>query len=292
VKSRRQKRQKDLHPSVLKKQTNLRLVRFVNILKTALFRRKKWAFSRASGYLPKHLKRRYYAIQKSIKAINHIMMGSTCGAVFELMKFLMYYRARPAASERMSLIPLGYYTESKVRLLQRFVRGLLARKLRDRLMREKKQRDRLALLVATLTPQVGVIRRIQLKFRAYYQLRKLTVVRKTVHKTSLKSRSSTKFRESLSKTQLTPQRPSHRPTTKPGVTFIEPKSMRKEAVTTLVSALKRWIVRLKRSRVAWAMMKLGCKRLRSKVMYQIQKGSKGLKDVFKTWAFQQMKRVR
>lgn len=292
VKSRRHRKQKDLHPSVLRKQTNLRLVRFANILKLAISRRKKWALSRTSGYLPKYLKRRYYAIQKSIKAISHIMMGNTCGAVFELMKFLMYYKDRPTASESMSLIPLGYYTQSKIRLLQRYIRGFLARRRRDKLRIEKIQRDRLALLVNILTPHISVIKRIQRKFKAYYQLRKVTIVRKTVHKTSLKSHPSTKLRESLSRSQLTPQRPSHRPTPKPGVTFIEPKSRRKEAVTALVSALKRWVLRMRKSRVAWAMMRLGCKRLRSKVMYQIQKGSKGLKDVFKTWAFEQMKRGR
>ena len=105
---------------------SLRNFHFSRLLKAPFRSRLKWSFRLLSSFLSKLHRRRYYRIQKGIKALYNASILSSQTEVFELLKFLLYLESRRLTN--LKHFPLFAYPKKEVVACQRLVRGFLGRR--------------------------------------------------------------------------------------------------------------------------------------------------------------------
>ena len=109
---------------------SLRLVHFERKIRRVFKGRTRWAFKSLMASHPKYQRRRFYRIQKGMKALYTASILSVQNDVFELLRFLLYMKGKRG---KLGNLPLFAYPTKSVVHGQRLVRGFLARRYVKRL---------------------------------------------------------------------------------------------------------------------------------------------------------------
>jgi protoporphyrinogen oxidase len=120
---------------------NLRVL--VPVLQNIFRKKEKLAFTRLQTLLPAYLKRRYYNIQKGMKAIIQVCITNPKNFSFEIFKYALYAKTYSRKSEFLNLKPEFVEFLPGIIKIQKFVRGHLARKrTKDLIEMEKKKKEK------------------------------------------------------------------------------------------------------------------------------------------------------
>ncbi|OMJ67795.1 hypothetical protein SteCoe_34950 [Stentor coeruleus] len=113
------------------------------VLQKLIKKKEKIGLARMQSLLPSFVRRRYYAIQKGMKAIIHVSITNPISYSFEMMKYALYRKTYDGEQSLMSFTPEFVQFLPEIIQIQKFVRGHLARK-RTRTLKEEKRKARRA----------------------------------------------------------------------------------------------------------------------------------------------------
>ena len=117
---------------------NLRVL--LPVLNNVFRKNYRLAFARLQTLIPKYLKRRYYNIQKGMKAIIQVCLTNPKSYAVEIMKYALYAKTYTRKTEFMNFKPEFVQFLPEIIQIQKFVRGHLARKRTKDLMQEEKRK--------------------------------------------------------------------------------------------------------------------------------------------------------
>ena len=123
----------------IKKAYAINLKTFVSVFDSIFRKPKIFALKKLQTLLPKYLKRRFYAIQKAMKAIIQVCVTNQQSFTFEIMKYALYSKTFTDDHSLLSFQPKFVEFLPEIIQIQKLVRGHLARKRTNTLIQERKK---------------------------------------------------------------------------------------------------------------------------------------------------------
>ena len=130
-------RSKKIRMRKLKEAYAMNLQVLVPLLSKFVKKQEKIGISRMQSLLPKYLRKRFYNIQKGMKAIIHVCITNPETFAIEIMKYALYTKTYANEHNLLSFTPAFIEFLPKIIQIQKFVRGHLARKRTNTLKEEK-----------------------------------------------------------------------------------------------------------------------------------------------------------